>query len=273
MNYARLLALPFIVLIVITLYRIFVHDLIYLSVWIAVGVIPIVIIMIFEPQINWRFWKKWPPKMDDKLLKIIYQFWPQLKSKDDFTKKKLINRLVLYPRAHDIRFFNEADLPLDIKTMLASIPIRMTENTDGDEYLMMPFERIYFYKNSFPTPDHPYLHTSETHLEDAVLLFSLEQFLASFREPATVFPIGFYEFAAVYLEVFRPVNLPSFDENDKKLLEDIGPGFTIDQVMQINGYRDINYLQYAIVCFFCYPDAFQTLDPGRYQALANVFNA
>lgn len=271
MNYARFLTLPFLVVIIINLYHIFVHDRIFQSIWIAVGVVCIFIIMIFEPQINWLFWKKWPPKIDEKLLKILKAFWPELDQKDDNLKQKLINRLVLFTRAHDMKFANETDLPIDIKTMVASIPVRMTTNKENDQYLMQPFERIYFYKSKFPSPDRPYPHTSETHYEDGVILFSLQHFIAAFKDPQKNFPIGFYEYAGIYKHIMTAVDLPDYSEEDLGVLEAIGPGYKLEQIKKMYGYPEIDLQQFAIVCFFSYPESFKRIDEERYNQFKTFF--
>ena len=270
MNFARLIMIPFLIIMGVVVYRMWQWDLVYEGVYFAISFVLVTIISIFAPQINWFFWQYYPPPIPPKLEKIVTLFWPALSKMSPELKKKALTRILLYTKGNAISFIGDGKTPLDIQALVASIPVRMTLHKTGNLYLFYPYERVVLYAGAFPSPDRPYPHTSETHHEDKVLILSFKHLQLSFERPEVHFNIGFYEYAGIYQRVFKITHIPLIKEEDRIMVEHC-LGFTVEEIKRVHHLPSPDLTSLLITGFWTQPARMQEIAPQWYAALQKEF--
>jgi hypothetical protein len=270
MNFARIIMIPFFVIMGVVAYRMWQWDLVYEGVYFAISFVAVTIISIFAPQINWYFWQYYPPPVPQKLEKIVGMFWPELEHMPSESKKKALTRILLYTKGNAVSFIGDGKTPLDIQAIVASIPVRMTFAKKGDTYLMYPYERVILYAGAFPSPDRPYPHTSETHHEDKVLILSFKHLQQSFERPDVHFNIGFYEYAGIYQKVIKDAKMPIIHDEDRLMVEHC-MGFTIEEIKRVHQLDRIDLTSLLITGYWTQPNRMKEIAPNWYDALKSEF--
>jgi hypothetical protein len=271
MNFTRILSLPFLILIIVAGYRIFVLDLIYDSIFIAISVVSLTVLYVFEPQINWWWWKFFPPALDEKLYQILLKVWPAMDHFIPEVNKIARQRIQLYSMGQDFTLMGSGKVPLDIKCILATIPVRMTLTLSGNKFLMKPYERIILYNGLFPSPAYKIPHSCEVHHEDGVLIFSMKHLLDGMANSESHFSTGFYCFAQAYLRLYATRPWPSLNpEHDWSVLEKIS-GLYINKIKAEHKLPELDILAFAITCYFTRGEQMKSLAPDWYESFESVF--
>ena len=185
------------------------------------GVIPLVLLGImnymFQPQID--YW--WFERSDAKLDPIEHHFL-----ENHLYFYKVLPKEVQVEFGRDcIRFNHHVEyilqgipsFPEDLKVMVAAHALSLKYGLDlQTENPFQHFERIAFYPHPFISPDIDQVHASESHFEDGVWIFSLEQFLSGINQPQRYFNICLYEMAKVLISENDEVRseLDGYSEED-----------------------------------------------------------
>ena len=123
---ARILSLPFIVLVIYLLYITWEYDTAY-STYLIGPVIILAIIWTLSPQINWWWYLRYPPKLDPPLLQILQRNCEYYQDLSLENKAKFRNRTALFMEGND--FMTQAmddSVPEDLKGMIAADAVRLT---------------------------------------------------------------------------------------------------------------------------------------------------
>ncbi|MEZ4893439.1 MAG: hypothetical protein R2778_10550 [Saprospiraceae bacterium] len=91
----------------------------------------------------------------------------------------------------------EDNLPHDIELVLAAQAV--TLNFHKEQILFPAFEKVIVYPKPFPSPEHPYPHSSELYEPDGCLIFSAENLMRAFFNPGKLYQVGLHEYAKAYL--------------------------------------------------------------------------
>ena len=145
--FARRLSIPFVIWIIIVLIKIFVYDTYGIGQWVIPPVIILTAIYVFSPQINWWWYQRHPPKIDEKLKRYLHISSPFYASLGEEDKVKFERRIFFYLEGNDFTGMNMDGVPEDMKATIAIHPITMTFNQDS--FMLSPFERIVLYKHPF----------------------------------------------------------------------------------------------------------------------------
>lgn len=214
------------------------------SIVLVIGFISLIAIYTLKDAIDWRYYQKHPPVLEDKVKLILSQV-PFYKHLDDVKKKKFELRLGLFLKSHEYRIQptrkaqedeDEFEAP-DELAALASIPaIILTYNQD--KFLCPEIDKIIFYNHPFPTPEHKILHHSEWNVEDKVLIFSVPHLRKGNIEPFTYFDLGMYEWSRVCNLKESGANWISFNHkfgiNKEQVIASIGlPEPDVEAVLKV----------------------------------------
>lgn len=171
------------------------------SIVLVLGFISLIAIYTLKDAIDWKYYQKHPPALDDKVRRILAQV-PFYKHLSDEKKKAFDLRLGLFLKVHEYRIQptrqaqddeDEFEAP-DELAALASIPAIIL-TFDQDQFLCPEIDQIIFYNHPFPTPEYKVLHHSEWNPEDKVLIFSVPHLRKGNVEPFTYFDLGMYEWS------------------------------------------------------------------------------
>ncbi|MEM1319533.1 MAG: zinc-dependent peptidase [Bacteroidota bacterium] len=241
----------------------------------AYGIIPqallLVVIYILQPQIDWWWYNRNPPKLDIKMIRTLDQFFPFYTKLSQQLKERFQKRLALYIFAHEyIGKDVLEEVPDDIKGVIAAMAVQLTFG--HEDYLLTKYERIVIYPFPFLSPQFPRnIHASELFEEDGVVIFAANKLMDGVVKPKQHFNIGLYEFARIYTNSYPDQEYPQFDEFIWGKLEAIG-GFTKQDIEKTIGLPEPDAQAIGIGCFFTFPDKFQQLLPNAFDRYQQIFN-
>ena len=235
---------------------------------IPLGII-IAAIIVFTPQIDWWWAKRYPPKTDKKAVQFLETFYPYYVELPAPLKKTFLIRVELIQKSLDWMPMGFEDIPADVQYAVSSYLARLTINRD--KFIFKYWEKIVLYKHPFPSPQHPKeLHHSELFYEDNVVLFDFPQMLKGFINPAEVFPIGLYEMTRIYLHDFKvELNFKPQAFNEELFIAISGKDF--DWIKSSIGLDVLDGEAIAIVCYLLYPDKTEELMPDWFISCRKEF--
>ncbi len=266
---SKIIAAPFVILLLIILFLTWEYDEGY-SVYLIYPVIILAAIYSLSPQIDWWWYKKHPPKLEKGLVTFFERFSPFYKRLSPAEKNRFGTRVRMFIEAKD--FMPQGgmpNVPTDVQAVIAAAAVQLT--FDQEDYLLSDFERIVVYPKKFPSPLAPrHFHASEIFDVDGVMIFSLEQLFASFREPEKYYNIGLHEFANVFLLANPDEAYPELDESIWEKLEKIS-GLSYNDISNWIGLPDIAIEPVAITHYFTHREKFKQELPAIYRQYELIF--
>lgn len=265
---SRIFSIPFVIAAIYFLYLTWEVDESY-SRYIVPCVISLALVYVFSPQLDWWWYKRYPPKMDGVVRAFFqknYTFFQNLSLEN---KQRFRDRVGLFIHAKDFKPQGADSVPEDIKAIIAANAVHLTFGLD--DFLLNKFEHIVVYPKPFPSPAFPkHFHASETFEEDGVTLFAAEPLLKSFVQPKQYYNIGLHEFAQVFI-LSHPNQLwPRLEDDIWEKLEHIS-GFSKEVIHQWINLEEIDSLAVSIVIFLVFPQPFKVQLPKIFQTFSNIF--
>jgi len=271
--FANLLIAPILVLVLVLLYLSWKVDADYAP-WMIPPVIVIALIYIFSPQINWWWYNKRPPELESGLQRMLERFCPFYQQLDDAGRKKFRERVALFRMGTDWMAVGWPEdmeqVPPDVQLALSAQAVLL--GFHQDDLLFHRFEKVIVYPQPFPSPDHLYAHASELHAGDGCLLFSAEQVMLGFTQPAQWYNVGLHEYARVFHLTHPDAPWPELPEDDalwEKLR--LVSGMPRKHVDAVIGIEDTEALPMAIHHYFTFPDRFRVALPEVAAAFDGIF--
>jgi len=272
MKLSNLIALPFVFGAAVCLFLIYQVDDTY-SWYLIPFVVALAIIYMLSPQIDWWWYTKHPPSIDDRLKALFLKHRPYYSNLSSTEKKRFEERVALYMKANSFvakGLEEDGEPPEDIIGFIAANVVQLTFGQE--DYRFPSFERIVIYPNRFPSPQFPeHIHASEIFEEDGVIIYGVKPLMASILNPSKTFNIGLYEYVKIFMLSYPNKNYPKLDDDIWMQIEAIG-GLSKKQVHDFIGLPDIDPLPVSICLFFDYPEKFKTILPEVYGQLVDVFN-
>lgn len=254
-RFTNLLALPFILGALYVLFNIFFLEKDSWFFYLIPFIVLLLALYFASNDINYWFYKKYPPKLDPPIIAWLNKFFPFYLSLNDDEKQKFEIRLALYleGRAFKLILKEQKDIPEDFKGIIAAHCIEMTMGLEN--YLLEPYERIFCYNHPFPTPNHQFLHTVEVEKEDFVILISLEQLMMGVGRPKTFYNIGYHAYAEVLCSL-NPDLANISEEGAWETVEEIS-GLKRDAILKFTGYTILDINIVALAIFFMHTSVFK----------------
>lgn len=264
----RILYIPFSIAALIFLYFAWEKDSIYY--WhLLVCTLMLMALYMMNPQINWWWYQRFPPDLPAAFQLILNARMPFYQKLAPSEKKRFRNRAAQYIEANEFIGKGMEKVPIDLKAAAACSVAQLTFGLD--DYLLSKFEHIVIYAHPFPSPQHPeHWHSSEIFEEDGVILFSAEQLMPGFLEPARYFNIGLYEYARVYQICYPDVEFPEFQPSSWYQFELIS-GFKKETIHKWIGLPEVDIVAVAVVLFFVFRERFQKVFPAETAKLKRIF--
>lgn len=260
-KFANILSLPFFLLLLYFIYRLVQdpHDM--LVAWAIIPLASLILIYLFQPQIDYWWLSRNPVEIDQAILQMISGTNPYYLKLDAQEKAEFHKRLLLYVngRAFSAKGMDtDSDVPYDIKYMIAQVPVSLSFR--NKDFLLKNYDRIILYKHAFPSPLHRFLHTSEINTEDGVIIFSLEHAEAAFFKPEQFYNVAWHSYAEAYLALRKPSYTLADESANWDKVERIS-GFTRKFILDTLGFESTDIRAVALVCYFLYPVRFADIWP------------
>jgi Mlc titration factor MtfA (ptsG expression regulator) len=265
--FSRFLAVPFVLMALGCLYLIWEGQLeaMYLVPWVVI----LAIIFVSSPQIDWWWAKRNPQPMDPKLDAFLHRFFPYYSQLSIPAKKKFSHRVNLNIMATEFIPKAMADVPEDIKGLIAANLVMLT--LGKPEFRFPAYEKVVVYPHPFPSPQYKEFHAAESFKEDGVFLFSLEQLIPGATQRTKYYNIALHEFIKVFLESNPQHTVPSLGTEEEDKLVKMS-GFKMEAVKNYIGLPELDTRIVSINYFFTFPDKFKIELSALHATYQTLFN-
>ena len=266
---SRILAIPFFIIIFICVFLMMKTG---LSSYMSYALPPffvLAIIYILQPQVDWWYYKKHPPAMDEPIKKLFIKYSSFYNGLSLENKKRFRDRVCLYSMAKEFIPKGMEEIPEDLKAIIASSAVQLSFGRE--DFLLSKFEQIIVYLQVFPSPQFPEeLHASEIFEEDGAILFSAEHLTAIFKSPQQYYNIALHEYAKVFILSYPFLAYPVLEKDHWKDLEAIS-GFSQKYISDFIGLTTDDLLAVSITCFFSFPHQYKSKLPNIFDQYKNIF--
>lgn len=268
--FSNYLAAPFVFLSLFFLYLAWEVDSDY-AVWLIPFVVIATLIFIFSPQINWWWYSRRPPKLATGLTQLLERysgFYQRLSSE---AKQKFRGRVALFCMGTDWEpmAFEEEAVPSDVQSVLAHQAVMLTFGRET--FLFEKFEKVIVYPFPFATPEYPYDHASELYAPDGCLLFSAQQVMQAFTEPADWYNVALHEYAKAFVLTYPEEPYPQFASDDIWEKLQAVSGMPRGHVESVIGIKGAEVLPVAIHHYFIFPERFREVFPAEASVFGDIF--
>lgn len=259
---SRIVATPFIILALIFGAMAFLSEGEW-AYWIVPNFIVLAVIYSLHPQIDWYWFEKHPPIMDEHLQKYVERlssFYRQLNTAD---QQKFRDRVQLYLIANEYFLRGPEDNltpPDDLKALFA-IPLVELTFREKENWRLKKFERLVLYPTSFPSPNNHDLHAGEIETEDGVIIAALDLAKQWVDRPAQAFPMLHYQIAKAYLWSFMEKRNALQGTLSVEEVEKIG-GLTLDELSKYLGEPELDSEALLLAYYYTKPEAFRKVAPN-----------
>lgn len=268
---SRILYLPFLLATAIALYLTFEVSSSY-SWYIIPPFMIMASIFFLQPQIDWWWDVRHPPKMNAKLEQLLQRIIPFYAALPPEDKQRFQNRVELYVRANAYiaKGLKEDGAPPE--EVVYFIATCITQITFGMADFRLPkFERIVVYPAPFPSPQYPTpLHASEIFVEDGVIIFAVKVLMDGVLKPEA-FNIGMYEYAQALIASYPEQAYARPEEVSWEILEKVS-GFSEEKIRDTIGLPEIDLRALALCHYLNFPQTFQEHLPELYQRQGSILN-
>lgn len=220
------------------------------------------------PQIRWWHWLRNPPDLPIDLAPLLERFdlyrRLDLAGKREFRRRTFMLREGTHIHGQAIEHF-----PEDVKVMVAACAA--TVSFHRDDFLIGDYENVIFYRHYFPSPAHEVLHSSELHVADGAIIWTLNVFLQSVVEPHKYLQLGIYEYArALYTVEAGLEDAVAAVALDYAGVERIS-GFSEDKLKEFIGLPDLNRTAVTHVLYFTHRERMQQFFAATVSELDRIF--
>lgn len=268
--FANLLALPFLLATLSFLYLAWSVDGQYAP-WMVPFLIIGALIFILSPQINWWWYSKHPPRLSSGLTNLLQRFCGYYQRLSPEDKKKFEGRIGLFRMGTSWTPIGWPDdvLPPDVELALAAQAVSLTFHRE--QLVFEQFEKVIIYPKPFPSPEHPYPHSSELYAPDGCLIFSAENVMRAFFNPGQFYHVGLHEYAKAFMLAHPNEAWPSLDSEISWQLLEAASGMSREHVETAVGLTGLDLLPVAIHHFFMFPVHLAKVLPDVFSALDTIF--
>lgn len=225
---------------------------------------------IFQKEIDRWYWKRRPPRLDNRLLAWLDRYSAYFKILDTESKSKFVDRLAVFIHSKDFTKKSQRDfhLPEDIKLLIAHEFIRLT--MCREEYLFAMFPRIVVYDHPFVSPSYPELHSVEWEENDGVVILSLEQVLDGFRLHTEHFNVLLFAAINVFLKQYPRLEYPNLSHLTIGMISQT-LSWNESSLYQSTGLTYLSTLALFIYTYFEHREITLQYWPSEYAQLHKIF--
>lgn len=230
------------------------------GVWIVPFLLAAAFFWVFTPQINWWWYSKRPPALEEGVVAAITRLVPFYQQLDETNRKRFRDRLALTRMATNWTGKDMPDeIPPDLETAVAVQSVIVTWKQD--DFLLHDLENIVIAPGPFLSPEHPYRHSSETYRPESCMLFSAKAAMDAFVQPDQHFNVVLYEYIKATLAERYRSTFPI--ENEEELWGDIAEisHWSPAAIVGAVGTREVDLLSVLWCLYYTFQDRFQQILP------------
>lgn len=271
-SFSSIVSIPFVLLTLFFGYHVFYLDNSDLLVYLVVFLIVSMTIYMFQPQIDFYWFKNHPMELKEKeknLLRSISSFYASLSEKQ---KIKFENRVYVFARFKGFKWVRseKKELPQDMKLIIAASAVQITFNQK--DYLFDEFDHYFAYNHAFPTPNKQFLHSVEINMEDKVSIFNMEVLINSQNVNNKIFDIGLFAFSEIFISLNPRKMYPEINKNLFWEEMELISGISKEKICATIGYEPNTLTPIMISIFFMYGKKFKEKSPKNFDKLCSIFN-
>jgi len=271
-KFSLILAMPFFILLIIIGYFVYHNPRSSYLVWALLPLTPLVLIYLFSPQIDFWWLSRNPIELDEPIQRMLSKTNPRYPALNNDMKQEFSNRLVLFAEGREfIGKGGESDninVPYDIKMMISQIPVTMTLGREKPGF--KNWERIVLYKHPFPTPMNQFLHTMETHVEDGVVILSLEHVDAALMHKGQFYDVAWHAYSEAFIKDNPNESYPDLPSSIWESIDRISPQNKA-KILSTLGFKTIDPMPVLINLYFNQKDKFSKELPRIKTAFDRIF--
>lgn len=269
-----ILATPLLIIIGIMGYFVWLDPKSNLLAYVLVPLIPIALIYMFSPEIDYWWLSRNPVELDPQVIAMLKNTNPVYPKLSHDAKTEFNNRLSLHVQAREyVAKGMEEDnknVPYDIKMMISQIPVTMTWRREKKDF--KNWERIILYKHPFPSPRFKFLHTMETHAEDGVVILSLEHVEKALIQKGHHYDVAWHAYAEAFIKANPAEPYPDLTDDIWRVIEEISPQ-NKQTILATLGFENIDPMPVLINLYFNYQDMFERALPATTDTFDRIFNS
>ncbi|MDF1698411.1 MAG: hypothetical protein P1U56_21350 [Saprospiraceae bacterium] len=266
---SKVLALPVILLLFLILYLEYGLQ-VSTGYWILLPAVLGVVLYISYGNIDFWFLKKFPVKLDKKVVDLLNQYIPFYRDLNAEDKKRYEAQLSTYISGRSFKSVGSElkNVPYDIRAMIATNAVQIAFYQE--DILIGDFDRIFIYKHPFQSPKYKFLHTVETHAEDGVIIYSLEQLMPGITNPELHYNIGMHGYVEAFIKANPAAPFPPRLNADWFDVLAIS-GHSQKKILATVGFENVDMLVVLGTCYFTYPEEFKNRLPELNAELDVLF--
>jgi len=271
-KFSRILGIPFFIAILILAYFVYQNPKSSALAWILVPLIPLALIYMFQPQIDYWWLSRNPVELDPPIKEMLNSTNPYYSAMGAEEKAEFEKRLILYNEGREYlgkgMEEDNKNVPHDIKMMISQIPVTMTLGRSKTGF--KNWERVVLYKHPFPTPIHKFLHTMETFGEDGVVILSLEHVDKALTQKGHHYDVAWHAYAEAFIKDNPKESYPTLPKDIWDSIDRISPQHR-QQILGTLGFKTIDPMPVLINLYFNYREKFATEVPRLKEAFDIIF--
>lgn len=232
-------------------------------------IIILVLLYVFQYQINEFFWKRNPPPLDLKLRSWMTHHSNLIQQLSPENRAQFEKRISLFVKLKTFTLKAEKDYELeeDSKCLIAHEFQRLT--LGREDFLYKEYDQVVVYNHPFPTPNIEVLHAAEIFSEDGVIILSREQLINGFFDPTQI-NIALLLAVMTFIESNPRLEYPKVGDIDT---EDLlaSHNLALDPFKAILGVDHVKTLDILIYCFVEHSVMFKKWNKEVFQQLERIF--
>ena len=147
-SFSKILAFPVFIMVLVILYFEY-HERFSTGYWILLPVVLGVSLYTFNNHIDYWYLKRFPMKLDQKIIDLLNQYIPFYRSLNEENKVKYHNRLSSYISGRGFKSVGSEmkNVPYDIRAMISTNAVQLTFNRE--DFLIGDFDHICILQSDF----------------------------------------------------------------------------------------------------------------------------
>lgn len=235
--------------------------------------IPLVVlgvgIFIFQNQINDFWYEKFRIDLDPTEKKWLSDFCPFINEMSGDSRVEFFHRLAKSVSYHEFILMGPEKVHEEIKWMVLIPAVQLKIYQFRDLYKR--YARTALYAHPFMTPQQEWVHVSEHHNEDGLVILSMEQLKMSFFAPELYFNPALYEWACILVES-KDIKFIGCEDFIVDLANDICPQ-GLDGIKSWLGQTEINSSALVIYTIINKPERIIDLRPEWINQFKNIYSS
>jgi len=249
------------------------------AVWCAPFFPYVILVLVFKHQIDWWWYSKFPPTIDEDAQKFLEEYFPYYRNLSAENRANFGARLRMFNFDKEYISKELETIPGDVRLLTAASAIQVTFGIKGG--LLRHWGQIVLYRQPFHTPSRQYFHTGEVHYEDGCIILAVDDMIRGITKQQSNYNIAIHHMALAF-QYEHKIKDKDFFFFDAPAGEDPEEAF-LKKMAVVRGWDGLPELPYkqletdeifgiCVEHFFATPVKFKTYLPKIYQGLKDILN-